>query len=82
MTSADATLLVVGPARMVAINLASSCIGISPRAIQHKIAKGIWIEGKQYHRAPDGRTYVDLKGFETWVSGEDHGTKRNGRRAA
>ncbi len=41
--------------------------GYSPKAVQHKIARGIWTEGKEYRRAPDGHILIDLEGFEKWV---------------
>jgi hypothetical protein len=27
----------------------------------------VWIEGREFKRAPDGHILVDLKGYEAWV---------------
>lgn len=57
----------VHPARYVVIPLASACTGLSVKAIERKIEAGVWVEGREYRRAADGRIYVDLKGYERWV---------------
>lgn len=62
-------MLRVAPARFVTIELAEVVIGLTAKAIRRKIEDGIWAEGKQYRRR-DGRVFVDLRGFETWV---EHG---------
>lgn len=54
--------------------------GLTERAIESKIARQDWIEGKQYHKAPDGRIYVDMRGFEKWVTGESGDGKKRKRR--
>ena len=53
--------------RYVLIQKASEVTGYTPKAIEHKIAKGVWTEGKEYRHAPDGRLLIDLQGFEKWV---------------
>lgn len=60
----EAVMLV--PARYVTIKLASQLIGLTVKAIQSKIARGTWIEGRQFRRQ-DGNIYVDLRGVEQWV---------------
>lgn len=32
--------------------------GMTPAAIRQKIHRGDWIEGQEYHRAPDGRIFI------------------------
>lgn len=59
--------LQVAPSRFVTIELAAAITGLSPGAIRTKIGKGIWLEGRQYVRR-EGRVFVDLKGYEAWVS--------------
>jgi hypothetical protein len=68
-TSADAPSKIyrVALARFVTIELAAVATGLTESAIRTKIAKGFWVEGRQYKRAADGRLYVDLRGFEEWV---------------
>jgi hypothetical protein len=64
---AVAPSITVAPARLVTIDLAATITGLTRKAIENKIARGDWIEGKEYRRAPDGRIYVDMKGYERWV---------------
>lgn len=53
-------------ARFVTIELAAVITGLSPGAIRTKIARGIWLEDRQYVRR-DGRVLIDMKGYETWA---------------
>lgn len=55
--------------RHVTIEWAAALIGLTPPAIRAKIARGDWVEGRQYHRR-DGRVFIDLKGYERWVEGQ------------
>lgn len=65
MTPCDATIT---PARYVLPHLAASITGLTIKAINRKIETGVWADGKQYHKAPDGRNYIDMKGYESWVT--------------
>ena len=44
--------------------------GWTDRAVRRKIQDGVWVEGKQYRRAPDGNVLIDVEGYERWVEGE------------
>lgn len=44
--------------------------GYTVRASEGKIATGVWVEGREFRRAPDGRILIDLEGFERWVEGQ------------
>ncbi len=55
------------PARYVLISVASIVTGYSVKAIEKKIEEGVWLEGKEWRRAPDGRIVVDLEGYSKWV---------------
>ena len=44
----------LAPSRYITIALAAAITGFSPGAIRTKIARGVWIEGREYLRAPDG----------------------------
>jgi hypothetical protein len=59
--------ITVAPARFVTIHLASTITGLSAGAIRTKIARSIWVEGREYVRAPDGHLMIDLRGYEAWV---------------
>ena len=61
----------VSHARFVVIALASTITGLTKRAIEGKIRDGHWLEGKQYRRAPDGRLYIDMEGYTSWVRGPE-----------
>lgn len=44
--------------------------GYSPAAIRNKMQRGVWIEGRQFRKAPDGRVMIDVQGVEKWVEGQ------------
>lgn len=54
----------------VLIPVFSSLTGYSEKAVRRKIEDGIWLEGKHYRRAPDGRISMDLQEYTKWV---EHG---------
>lgn len=69
------SITVVASARYVRIPLASALTGLSIEAIESKIEKGVWLEGKQYVRKFSGTSkrpeiYIDMKGYERWVEQE------------
>lgn len=55
--------------RYVLLNVAAQMTGYTVKAMQRKIERGDWIEGKVWIRAPDGRILVDMFGFQRWVEG-------------
>ncbi len=61
---------ILAPARYVRISLFEVLTGYSTKAIEGKIANGVWAEGREYKRAPDGHVLVDMKGYERWVEGQ------------
>ena len=56
-------------ARYVRVNKFAQLTGYTDKAVRCKIAEGVWLEGKQWRRAPDGAILVDLVGYERWVEG-------------
>jgi hypothetical protein len=54
-------------ARYVKIDLAARRTGYTPSAIRTKMDKGVWIEGREFIKAPDGERLVDMQGYEEWV---------------
>lgn len=56
-------------ARFVTIELASAMTGFTPGAIRTKIAKSVWLEGRQWVKR-DGRVLIDMKGYEQWAEQE------------
>jgi hypothetical protein len=55
------------PARYVRTHVFEAITGYSAKAVERKIATGVWTEGREYRRAPDGHVLVDMKGYEKWV---------------
>lgn len=41
--------------------------GYTVKAVERKIASGVWREGHEYRKAPDGRILIDLEGYYRWV---------------
>jgi hypothetical protein len=58
---------VLAPARYVLLPLANLVTGYSVKAMQRKIERGDWQEGKVWKRAPDGRILIDITGYQKWV---------------
>jgi hypothetical protein len=59
--------IVVGTARYVLLPLANLLTGYSVKAMERKIERGDWQEGKVWKRAPDGRILIDVLGYQRWV---------------
>jgi len=61
--------IVVGTARYVLLPLANRVTGYTVKAMERKIERGDWQEGKVWRRAPDGRILIDVLGYQRWVEG-------------
>jgi hypothetical protein len=61
--------VVVNTARYVLLPLANLLTGYSVKAMERKIERGDWQEGKVWRRAPDGRIVIDVSGYQRWVEG-------------
>ncbi len=59
--------IVLAPARYVLLPLANLLTGYSVKAMQRKIERGDWVEGRVWRHAPDGRILIDLEGYQKWV---------------
>ncbi len=59
--------IVVATARYVLLPLANLLTGYSVKAMERKIERGDWQEGKVWRRAPDGRIVIDVLGYQRWV---------------
>ena len=51
----------------VLIPKAAELTGYTRRAIEDKIAKGVWVEGREWVKAPDGHRLISIKGYQSWV---------------
>jgi hypothetical protein len=65
--------LVLAPARYVLLPLANLITGYSVKAMERKIERGDWQEGKVWRRAPDGRILIDVVGYQRWVEHDYRG---------
>ena len=59
--------VVVAPARYVLLPLANAITGYTVKAMERKIERGDWVEGRVWRRAPDGRIMIDIQGYQRWV---------------
>ena len=53
--------------KYVRLPLFERLTGYTQKAVRRKIEEGVWLEGKQYRRAPDGHILIDMDGYEKWV---------------
>ena len=60
----------IAPARYVLLPLASAITGYTVKAMERKIERGDWPEGRVWKRAPDGHITVDVFGYQKWVEGQ------------
>jgi hypothetical protein len=51
----------------VTISVAAAMTGYSAKAIRRKIESGVWLEGREFRRAPDSHVLISVKGYESWV---------------
>ena len=70
--------IAITSARHVTVALAAALHGYTVEAIETKIARGVWTEGREYRRAPDGRILVDMPGVERRVESQSQVVSRNG----
>lgn len=73
--------LTLAPAPYVVIELAAALTGLSAKAIERKIDEGVWVEGQEFVRGPDGRRYISIEGYRRWVE-RGLGSKRVKRTSA
>jgi hypothetical protein len=60
----------VAPAAYVTIKLFAVLSGYSEKAVRRKIQDGVFLEGWEYVRAPDGRVLISTDGYGRWARGE------------
>jgi len=53
--------------RYVRISMFTTLTGWTDKAVRRKIEDGVWKQGREYRRAPDGAVLIDLEGYERWV---------------
>jgi len=66
VVSAERSVSVL-PARYVLLPLANVLTGYTVKAVERKIERGDWEEGKVWRHAPDGHVMIDILGYHRWV---------------
>jgi hypothetical protein len=59
--------VVLAPARYVLLPVAHLLTGYTVKAMERKIERGDWQEGKVWRHAPDGHIMIDMQGYHRWV---------------
>lgn len=44
-----------------------SLTGYTEKAVRRKIEDGVWLQGKQFRKAPDGRITMNIQEYYKWV---------------
>jgi len=57
--------------RWMLLPLFCTLTGYTDKAVRRKIEEGIWLQGRHYRKAPDGRITIDLQAYYSWVEGLD-----------
>ncbi len=56
--------------KYVIIKRFAELTGYTEKAVRRKIEDGVWLERREYLRAPDGRILMDLEGFQRWAENQ------------
>jgi hypothetical protein len=62
--------IAVAPAALVKIAVFEAITGYTAEAVHTKVKRGVWREGQEYVRAPDGNILVRMKGFYRWAESQ------------
>jgi hypothetical protein len=60
-------VILVDTGRYVTATLAAVKLGLTIRAVDGKRYSGVWIEGQEWRKAPDGSIWYDMREIEKWV---------------
>lgn len=64
----EAPTIFVAPGDRVRLGpVAEAVTGCTVKSIERRIERGIWLEGKEYHRGVDGSIMIDPAGVSAWV---------------
>jgi len=55
--------------RYLRISLFTAQTGWTEKSVRRKIEDGIWVQGREYRKAPDGALLIDVEGYNKWVEG-------------
>lgn len=54
--------------RYVTVHRFAEATGYTEHAIRTKIRDGVWRDGQEWVKAPDGRCLIDIEGYNAWVA--------------
>ncbi len=55
---------------LVQVHKYAELSGYTAKAIRDKIYEGVWVEGRQFCKAPDGRILINIEEVEKWARKE------------
>jgi hypothetical protein len=55
----------------VLLPLFCSLTGYTEKAVRRKIEDGVWLQGRQFRKAPDGRITMNIQEYYKWVEQEE-----------
>lgn len=58
---------IVALADSVLLPLAEKATGLTVKAMRQKINNGVWLQGREYDKGPDGHIYISISGYISWV---------------
>ena len=56
--------------RFVKPPIFAALTGYTVKSQERKREEGVWLEGFEFVRAPDGNILIDIQGYERWVVGQ------------
>lgn len=54
-------------AQLVTLRKFEELTGYTVKAVEHKIADGVFVQGLVWIQAPDGRRLIDMEGYNRWA---------------
>lgn len=57
--------------RYVLIPRFCAITGYTEKAVRRKMQSGVWLEGREWKKAPDGHVMINMEAYERWVEGEN-----------
>ena len=55
-------------AKYVLVSKFEELTGYTDKAVRRKIEDGVFMQGKEWVKAPDGRVLINMEAYERWVN--------------